>query len=86
MIFIIEIHFIRIHFVFIEHVVSVIASLIRNCDGQQRQRLLNKFIENDHEKVERLMELHFHYLEKVQLADDMIEKHKKVCDSVVFLL
>lgn len=30
------------------------------------------------------MELHFHYLEKVQLVDDMIEKHKKVCDSTVF--
>ena len=38
-----------------------------------RQRLLAKFTENDHEKVERLMELHFKYLERVELAEDKIE-------------
>ncbi|CAF4267182.1 unnamed protein product, partial [Rotaria magnacalcarata] len=41
-----------------EHVISCIASLVRNCNGANRQRLLNKFTENDHEKVDRLMELH----------------------------
>lgn len=49
-----------------EHVVSIIASMLRNCKGQQRQRLLSKFTENDFEKVDRLMELHFKYLEKVE--------------------
>ena len=39
-----------------------------------RQRLLAKFTENDHEKVERLMELHFKYLERVELAEDKIER------------
>ena len=34
-----------------EHIVSVIAAMVRNCSGTQRQRLLNKFVESDHEKV-----------------------------------
>jgi beta-catenin-like protein 1 len=44
------------------------ASLLKNCRGAQRQRLLSKFTESDHEKVERLMELHFKYLDKVQVS------------------
>ncbi|CAE1308722.1 CTNNBL1 [Acanthosepion pharaonis] len=59
-----------------EHITSIISSLLRNCQGTQRQRLLNKFIENDHEKVERLLELHFKYLERVRRVDDQIEKEK----------
>lgn len=49
--------------------------MLKNCKGQQRQRLLSKFTENDYEKVDRLMELHFKYLEKVEEA----EKNGKVC-------
>ncbi|KAK3086197.1 hypothetical protein FSP39_015083, partial [Pinctada imbricata] len=59
-----------------EHVSSIIASLLRNCQSTQRQRLLSKFTENDHEKVERLLELHFKYLDKVRRADDQIEREK----------
>lgn len=58
----------------VEHVISIIASMLRNCKGQQRQRLLSKFTENDYEKVDRLMELHFKYLEKVE----EVEKNTKV--------
>ena len=36
--------------------------------------MLAKFTENDHEKVERLMELHFKYLERVNLTEDKIAK------------
>ena len=53
-----------------EHVVSIVASLLKNCRGAQRQRLLAKFTEGDHEKVERVMELHFKYLDKVLAAED----------------
>ncbi|XP_063977650.1 beta-catenin-like protein 1 [Diachasmimorpha longicaudata] len=60
-----------------EHVVSIIASMLRNCKGQQRQRLLSKFTENDYEKVDRLMELHFKYLEKVE----EVEKNAKEEDD-----
>nr|CAG4641582.1 EOG090X03ST [Eurycercus lamellatus] len=52
-----------------EHVVSVIASMLKWCRGSQRSRLLIKFTENDHEKVDRLMELHFKYYDKVRLID-----------------
>lgn len=56
-----------------EHVVSVIASMLRNCKGSQRQRLLAKFTENDHEKVDRLLELHLKYLHKVNEIDKEID-------------
>nr|XP_057941198.1 beta-catenin-like protein 1 [Doryrhamphus excisus] len=63
-----------------EHVCSIIGSMLRNLKSQQRSRLLNKFTENDCEKVDRLMELHFKYLEAVQQADKRIEgeKHEMV--------
>lgn len=56
-----------------EHVVSIIASMLRNCKGPQRQRLMAKFTENDHEKVDRLIELHLKYLEKLDNVDTEIE-------------
>lgn len=61
-----------------EHVCSVIASMLRNCRGAQRQRLLSKFTENDHEKVDRLLELHLKYLEKVEIVDREIDQQEKV--------
>lgn len=57
-----------------EHVVSIIANMLRNCRGTQRQRLMTKFSENDMEKVDRLMELHFKFLEKVEIIDASIEE------------
>lgn len=39
---------------------------------------MQKFVENDHEKVERLMELHFKYVERVNKADEKIEQKKRV--------
>ncbi|EAA01129.1 AGAP001357-PA [Anopheles gambiae str. PEST] len=57
-----------------EHIVSIIASMLRNCKGSQRQRLLSKFTENDFEKVERLMELHRKYLDKVEAMDREIDQ------------
>ncbi|XP_069508488.1 beta-catenin-like protein 1 [Ambystoma mexicanum] len=59
-----------------EHVCSILASLLRNLKGQQRTRLLNKFTENDSEKVDRLMELHFKYLDAMHVADKKIEGEK----------
>ncbi|KAK9890502.1 hypothetical protein WA026_010581 [Henosepilachna vigintioctopunctata] len=59
-----------------EHVASIISSMLRNCRGSQRQRLVSKFTENDHEKVDRLLELHFKYLEKVEAIDEAIEENE----------
>ncbi|XP_001944048.2 beta-catenin-like protein 1 [Acyrthosiphon pisum] len=57
-----------------EHVISIIANMLRNCRGTQRQRLMTKFAENDMEKVDRLMELHFKYMEKVEMIDAEIDE------------
>uniref|UniRef100_A0A0B6YR41 Beta-catenin-like protein 1 n=2 Tax=Arion vulgaris TaxID=1028688 RepID=A0A0B6YR41_9EUPU len=59
-----------------EHICSILASMLRNCQATPRQRMLLKFTENDHEKVERLLELHFKYLDKVRHCDDQIEREK----------
>jgi beta-catenin-like protein 1 len=55
--------------------------LLRNTKGSQKQRLLSKFVENDYEKVDRLMELHLKYLEKVEQIDREIERKKTVNDE-----
>ncbi|KAL7019529.1 hypothetical protein ACKWTF_011143 [Chironomus riparius] len=60
-----------------EHLCSIISSLFRNTKGSQKQRVLSKFVENDFEKVDRLMELHLKYLEKVENIDRAIENQKK---------
>ncbi|XP_016978920.1 LOW QUALITY PROTEIN: beta-catenin-like protein 1 [Drosophila rhopaloa] len=60
-----------------EHVTSVIASMLRNCKGTHRQRMLAKFTENDHEKVDRLLELHLKYLAKVEAIDKEIDQQTK---------
>lgn len=59
-----------------EHVLSIISSMLRNCKGAQRQRLLSKFAENDFEKVDRLLELHLKYLEKVEAVDREIDQQQ----------
>lgn len=67
----------------LEHVLSIISSMLRHCRGTQRQRLMSKFTENDHEKVDRLLELHFKYLAKVELVDTEVERMEKVCTNLI---
>lgn len=55
---------------------------MRNCKGNQKQRILSKFVENDFEKVDRLIELHLKYLEKVELLDREIDGQKKIRQEV----
>ncbi|CBZ49571.1 hypothetical protein NCLIV_000690 [Neospora caninum Liverpool] len=74
-----------------EHAVSIINSLCRGCSGIATARVLNKFMENQCEKLERLLELHDAYQaridaflakreegEKDEDADDLT---KQVCIS-----
>lgn len=68
-----------------EHVTSIIASMLRNCRGSQRQRLISKFTENDHEKVDRLLELHFKYLDKVEAIDSAIDESAEEDEDAVYL-
>lgn len=59
----------------VEHVVSIVASLLKHCKGSQRTRLLSKFTENDHEKTDRLMELHFKYYDKLRVVDAQLQRN-----------
>jgi len=56
-----------------EHVISIIAGLLRHTTGSNRSRILIKFEENEFEKIERLGELHFKYLEKMDRVDKEIK-------------
>ena len=59
-----------------EHIVSIIASMLINLKGSHKQRLVAKFSENDYAKVDRLMELHFKYYERVQKAENKIDRER----------
>uniref|UniRef100_H2YRA6 Beta-catenin-like protein 1 n=1 Tax=Ciona savignyi TaxID=51511 RepID=H2YRA6_CIOSA len=59
-----------------EHSVSIISSMLQNLSGSQRQRLVAKFTENDFAKVDRLMELHFKYYDRVQRVDNRLEAER----------
>jgi len=59
-----------------EHTCSIISSLFRHLNSNNRQRLIHKFIEDDHIKLDRLMEMYFKYQRRVQDADARIEREK----------
>jgi len=66
-----------------DHVISILASLFKNVTStnnglKQRERLLAKWTENDHEKVDRLMEVHDKYLAKVEESDKAIDKEVRM--------
>merc|ERR1719471_1000311 len=69
-----------------ERTVSILASLLKNVTstnnaGKQRERILVKFTENDHEKVDRLMELHDKYLAKVEASDAELDDEIKTLEG-----
>ncbi|CAD6184503.1 unnamed protein product [Caenorhabditis auriculariae] len=49
-----------------EHVCAILASLLRSCEESARERIIQKFIEHEHEKVDRVVELFLKYKEKIQ--------------------
>ena len=48
-------------------------------DSEHRLRLVAKFIENDYEKVDRLLEMRENYEAKVSIVDREIKARKQVC-------
>ena len=44
--------------------------------------MLTKFTESDHEKVERLMELHFKYVDQVAITEDRLRNSTEEMDTV----
>nr|CAB3234362.1 beta-catenin-like protein 1 [Phallusia mammillata] len=59
-----------------EHSVSIVASMLHNLKGSQRQRLIAKFSEGDFAKVDRLLELHFKYYNRIQAVDNRLDIEK----------
>jgi len=63
-----------------EHVCSIIVSLFKYLQGSHYERLTSKFMENDCEKVDRLMELHYKYQRRVKELDQ--QPHPEDDDEV----
>ncbi|KAF9969932.1 hypothetical protein BGZ73_007502 [Actinomortierella ambigua] len=59
-----------------EHVIGILASLIRNLphDSGHRLRLVNKFVEDDYAKLERLLDVREGYEARVEAVDEQIAK------------
>ncbi|KAI8084798.1 Catenin-beta-like protein [Halteromyces radiatus] len=59
-----------------EHILCIILSMLRHlsCDDIQRLRLLNKFTEDDYEKVDRLVEMKQYYEERDQQVRKAIQR------------
>ncbi|GMI73455.1 hypothetical protein like AT3G02710 [Hibiscus trionum] len=62
-----------------ERLVSLIASLFVKClcgilRGSRRERLLSKFVENECEKIDRLMELYIRYSDRVKAETQRLEQ------------
>ncbi|CAA7038548.1 unnamed protein product [Microthlaspi erraticum] len=58
-----------------ERVISLIASLFAGIlRGSRRDRLLSKFVENEYEKIDRLMELYMRYSDRVRLAAERLDQ------------
>eukprot|EP01018_Ginkgo_biloba_P030882 Gb_25207 [translate_table: standard] len=58
-----------------ERIVSLVASLFDGLSrGSRRDRLLSKFIENEFEKIDRLMELYMRYLSRVKAETERMDQ------------
>eukprot|EP00054_Salpingoeca_dolichothecata_P021807 m.140791 g.140791 ORF g.140791 m.140791 type:complete len:582 (-) comp24123_c0_seq4:13-1758(-) len=63
---------------FEEYVCSIIVALLKNLKNKvHRARLLKKLVESDMVKIDRLLELHFSYVEKVQQVEQKIQEEIK---------
>jgi len=70
------------------HILGIISSLLTNLasDSPFRIRLLAKFVENNYEKVDRLLDIRDHAHALLKLADADIERERKVHEYVLVLL
>ena len=75
----------------LEHIMGIIVSLLKNLsrDNEARIRLINKFIENDYEKVDRLLEMREIYETRAENVNKEIEEEKEVffsCHLIFFII
>lgn len=61
-----------------EYIINILTNLVCHSTGSQKARILTKFIENNCEKVERLVELHTKYLSKLSKTDTELDKKREV--------
>jgi beta-catenin-like protein 1 len=63
----------------IAHILGIMSSLLTNLasDSAARVRLLTKFVENDYEKVERLLEIRDNACTRLKAIDSAIDAEKK---------
>ncbi|KAK2386455.1 beta-catenin protein [Trifolium repens] len=60
-----------------ERIVSLVASLFGGIlRGSRRERLLSKFVENECEKIDRLMELYIRYSDRVKAETERLDQIK----------
>ncbi|KAL4075820.1 Catenin-beta-like protein [Scleroderma citrinum] len=62
------------------HILGIMSSLFTNLpsDSSDRIRLLAKFVENNYEKVDKLLEMREHAFDRLKVVDSEIEAEKKV--------
>ena len=63
----------------VEHLIGILASLLRFLPGgsAQRIRTLAKFVENDYEKISKMVQLRKEYKARLSKADDEIRKDRE---------
>lgn len=64
-----------------EHLISILSSLFTNLpsDSPSRIRVVMKFVENEYEKVERLLEMRERAKGALRGIEREIDEEKKVC-------
>jgi beta-catenin-like protein 1 len=70
----------------VNHILGILSSLFSNLDSDSthRIRLLAKFVENDYEKVDKLLDVRESARTRLQLTDKEIAEEREVC-SVLLL-
>jgi len=66
-----------------EHVLSILASLFTSLDSETsaRIRTLHKFVENDYEKIDRLLEMREGAVSRLSRVEREVEMEKRVSTS-----
>lgn len=71
----------------IAHSLGIISSLLTNlpAESNNRVRLLAKFVDNDYEKIDKLIEIRESARKRLKDTDLRLQKEKKVCSKIVIV-
>jgi beta-catenin-like protein 1 len=67
------------------HILGIVSSLFSNIpsESSDRIRLLTKFVENNYEKADKLLEVRENAHNRLKIVDAEIEAEKKVCSLYI---